>query len=89
MIAEAAQIAESLRIQSPKSAATWVSLGHVAFAQERFQIAAQHFERALELDPLDRSTMTTLARAYQRLGDAARFQRLISRIASLGGPFGN
>lgn len=48
-----------------------------------FEVAVPYFERSLELQPTDRSTLTSLKKIYFRLGRTADSERLQARIDAL------
>jgi Flp pilus assembly protein TadD len=65
---------------SPRVAGAWVNLGALYSRQRLYESAKSAYERALEIDPDEKSAMTNLARVYTELGNedlAAEYQRRV------------
>ena len=54
-----------------------------AEGKKSFEVAVPFFERALEIQPTDRNTLTSLKKIYFRLGRNADSERLQARLAAL------
>ena len=58
--------------------------GLEASGKKYFEAAIPFFEKALEQQPSDRNTLTSLKKIYFRLGRTADSERLQARIDALG-----
>ena len=58
---EARMLGELIRKQAPEAVSGHLLLGHLADAEEKFADAAQHFEKALELEPGNANALSALA----------------------------
>jgi Flp pilus assembly protein TadD len=56
-------------VTSPRVAGAWVNLGALYSRQHLYESAKASYERALEIDPDEKSAMTNLARVYTELGN--------------------
>ena len=66
---------------SPRVAGAWVNLGALYSRQHLYESAKASYERALEIDPDEKSAMTNLARIYTRAGQR-RTRRRRTEVAS-------
>lgn len=68
--------------QAAESAYAHAGLGKVAFRRGRFDEAARHFERALELQPRATALHYQAAQAYRRLGEEEAMRRHLEQQGS-------
>ena len=67
----------------PDSAETWLNLGLVRFARQRFDAAAAALERSVELDPAQPRAFKMLGRVETARGRPARAERAFVEAARL------
>jgi tetratricopeptide (TPR) repeat protein len=67
------------------NAQTWQTLGRIELRREQWASAADAFERALALDPVDPTVLLMLAHCYDRLGDSEKAAGCATRARALGG----
>lgn len=71
---------------SPRVAGAWVNLGALYSRRNLYESAKASYERALEIDPEEKSAMTNLARIYAELGNeelAATYRRRVRLYENL------
>jgi tetratricopeptide (TPR) repeat protein len=78
---EKALIAIGLR---PNNAWCWKTLGQIEMGCDQFREAAQAFEKATKIDPVDTSSLYCLFLCYQHLGDTHRADEIATLRQSLG-----
>ena len=66
------EICRSALASSPGMAQAYVTLGLVESSTGKAGQAVEHFQKALELDPMDGAALRGLARAYEKLGQTSR-----------------
>jgi len=71
-IAEAQSLAERVAKEQPDNGPIFEALGYTAVIHHRYDVAAQAFQRAVELRPQSHVAHYNLARAYLALGDHKR-----------------
>jgi Flp pilus assembly protein TadD len=68
--------------KDPNVPSTWVNLGALYSRQQQYDLARISYERALDVQPRDKSALTNLARLYDQLGNtelAATYRARIHR----------
>jgi Flp pilus assembly protein TadD len=65
---------------SPRVAGAWVNLGALYSRRHLYESAKASYERALEIDPDEKSAMTNLARIYTQLGDEELAEAYRNRV---------
>lgn len=87
-LAEALQCCEQNLSSHPASAETFHLIGLLHDAAGRVREAAEHYRKALYLDPQHSEALVHLAVALQKEGDARGAQRLLQRANRQAGPGG-
>ena len=67
----------------PKSSPKEASLGQAYAVLGQVQLAEQHFEKAMKLDPLNLAAAAILINIYDKNGQTVEAEALSQRIASL------
>ena len=80
---EAAIALELAERCDPKSSVAEANLGSAYAASERNEVAESHFERALDLDPMNLSAAEQLIGLYEKNGETTKAEMLRSKISSL------
>jgi tetratricopeptide (TPR) repeat protein len=79
-----AAIAFEMAVQKDSSSSSkQTNLASAYAALGKTELARQHLERALELDPLNLSAVSSLLEIYDRQGDALKSQQLSHKVAQL------
>lgn len=76
------QINKSLTLD-PMNHKTWQLRGELAFSENRFEEALDHFTRAHEIDSEDLRVLRSLARVNLHLGDQAEMKRYLELILEI------
>lgn len=82
---DAAAILQRLVGVDPTHSRAWFYLGNVAKDQERWQEALEHFDRAVEHDPDDPSTLHCRGHVHQELGNEVLARDDLRRAIALYG----
>ncbi|HKV78433.1 MAG TPA: tetratricopeptide repeat protein [Candidatus Sulfotelmatobacter sp.] len=80
---EAQEALEKSVAQHPNDAASQIALGQVYLLASRLDDAITHLEVARGMRPDQPSIYASLAKAYQRIGDAQRAQEALAKLESL------
>ncbi len=81
--AEAQSALEESERENSGYSATQIALGKIYIMEDRFGEAADHLEIARRLEPANPSIYTSLARAYQKLGDRDKARLADAELARI------
>lgn len=69
----------------PHEARRWTVLGKIEWDRGRTADAVAALERALSLDPVDRTALLVLSDCYRRLGEPEKATMIALRLRGIGG----
>ena len=80
---QARQLYEQIVAQQPRNATVWWGLAHTVMNQGEFELAEEHFGRAVELACENQRFIYDLAMLHTMLGDYEKARPLFERVRAL------